>query len=112
MTCQKCNNPIPDDMLACPLCVREKSDAALREHQRYYLRGVAAGDTSLRVARLRNHEQHIELFGDDDTAFCGLDLSSRVVQQRLRLPYGSATMATICAECRDIVDRGVKEASE
>ena len=110
--CAKCHNEIPELKLACPLCVQEASDRALLLYQQHYLRAVAAGEVELRVARMRNHEQHVAMFGDEERAFCKLDLTGYAVERRYRLSYSGDNMRDICAECRELVDKGIQAATE
>jgi hypothetical protein len=110
--CRDCGNYVGVNFLACSLCVQRKSDEHMAIYQRHYLREVAEGNVELRIARLRNHEQHVQLFGYDDRSFCGLDLTGRAVERRYRLPYSGDNMRDLCAECRELVDRGVKAAYE
>jgi hypothetical protein len=110
--CTECGEPVPDNLLACSACFSVRAHREMLKAQVQYLGSVAKGDVELRVARLHNHEEHVALFGDESTAFCGLDLTGRSVQRRYRVPYTKDNMLHVCKGCSETVARGVREATE
>ena len=68
MICRTCNNPIPNEYLACPYCAVERAKAGVRRYQHHPLRKVAEGQATLTI-RFVDGTRHVQMFGAD-VAFC------------------------------------------
>lgn len=107
MFCNRCRNPIPDNLLACPVCTDRDGDQTLMKHQLAFLERVAHGDWRLVTYRNPDGKQHIRLFGSD-RGYCGEPLT---MQRKLRkeIQYTPDDLANVCAACRISVRKLMEE---
>ncbi len=97
MICRSCNNPIPNEMIACPRCTEENSRKAVREYQLWPLRKVYTGEGEL-TTRAVAGKRHVQMFGDMSRAFCGTPVSVR--DKKGRIAWTEDDLNLICTGCR------------
>ena len=97
MICRSCNNPIPNEKLACPRCAEAKGLKALCEYQLHPLRKVYAGEAQLTTRAIAG-KRHVSMFGDDERAFCGVSVSTR--DRKNKISWTEDDLNLICAACR------------
>lgn len=95
MICSRCGRYVPDEYLACPACVAEKSNAALRRYQYDFLRHCSQGRMGLNTRSLRG-TRHVEMFGAEQT-FCGEQTANL---RKGRLNFRDLGLLDICEVCR------------
>jgi hypothetical protein len=87
---------VPDNVLFCPTCAAKRSDEALWELQREFLRRCVLGDYQLRITQDRNH--HVLLYTTYTRTFCGRELAGA---PKIKYePYDDGTIRNLCAGCR------------
>ena len=96
MICKTCGRKIPDTMMDCPDCLRDRSRAAMVALQAHPLRRVAAGDGQLIVRQL-NSTRHIQMFGCEYT-YCDQHIPENA--RRTRVPYATDELQKLCSACR------------
>jgi hypothetical protein len=106
MICTACSRPIPDGLLACALCVQERSARALRQFQHAPLRTVIAGLGKLTTRRIKQL-RHVQMFGAEQT-YCGLPVSPQ--HPRAWVDYDPAELSRVCSKCRSQLDELIEEA--
>jgi len=106
MTCPTCSRPIPNDLLACAICARERSDRAVREYQYAPLRQVMARRGKLTI-RAAERKLHVEMFGTEQT-YCGIFLSPQ--HRKSWIEFDPAQMNRLCDKCRALLFEVADEA--
>jgi hypothetical protein len=101
MTCPSCKSDIPPAALACPTCTQRRSRAVIFAYQRQVLPAVLRGDSEMRLARLGRGPTHLELFGDSNHAFCGVELDEQ--SKRSRRPHWD--LDGICPKCSAVFEQ-------
>ena len=99
MTCPTCSRSIPDGLLACAICTKDRSDRAIRTYQYAPLRKCMAGLGKLTV-RAVERAQHVEMFGADQT-YCGIFLSPQ--HRKSWIEFDPIQMGGLCDKCRSLL---------
>lgn len=106
MTLPSCSHPVPDGLLACPICTEERNAKALRKFQYAPLRTVIAGLGRLTTRRIEG-KRHVEMFGAEQT-YCGIPVSPQ--HARARVDYDPEELRRVCGKCRALLDEIAAEA--
>lgn len=99
--CADCNEPIPDDLLACPRCAGEKYYQGALDFARRSLPQILTGDILVRLAKpVPALRWEIALPGCS-LAWCGVELKASWPERRVK--FAEIPHATLCHSCLDAI---------
>src|SRR5262245_14696236 len=106
MICAVCRNPIPDNLMICPLCTLAKDDAATLDAQSEYFIRVLRGEWEFVTVKDTDLVRHVRMFGMGvDKAFCKKSL----IIDRRRMGrvswHNTDEIEKLCTGCRIEIKR-------
>ena len=110
MICNRCNQPVPDNLVSCPACAVKGSDLGVRQYQYGPLLKIAAGRAELIIHRSKDGQAHAQMFGAD-VAFCGAPVATPR-HKRKYIGWDEEELNKLCTKCRIELKAVLEEARE
>jgi hypothetical protein len=92
---------MPEKAIACPTCIGEQNDRAMRDLQVEFLRKVARAEFSYSLRVAKGGDRHVLMYSSYTRTFCGRDLPTK--PHINYEPYDDVTLAKVCAGCRSAI---------
>jgi hypothetical protein len=109
MICATCRKPVPEHLIACEACTIAKSNAAVWEHQKMFVRDVESGKWPMKLGKRAPTDLvlHIVMFDAGGRAFCGE--MARTRPNKAPLYYSAEALAGCCAGCVERLEANLAE---